>query len=32
MIGDRPERDGGSERVGVRFLYIDDFMKFYVSK
>jgi len=27
MIGDRPERDGGSEKVGIRFEYIDDFMK-----
>ncbi len=27
MIGDRPERDGGSEKVGIRFIYIDDFMK-----
>lgn len=27
MIGDRPERDGGSVKVGIPFAEIEDFMK-----
>ena len=26
MVGDRPDTDGGSEAVGVRFLNIKDIM------
>ncbi len=27
MIGDNPVKDGGSEKVGIRYIHIEDFLK-----
>ncbi len=27
MIGDNPSKDGGSEKIGIKFIHIEDFLK-----